>query len=76
MTAPVIEKLHEQLRYGTQEEAAAAAHQLADIQSAEDTEVVVTVHDKFWGEVGQIGDYVELSMDIPRNKVPTLDVIL
>ena len=76
MTAPVIEKLHEQLRYGTQEEAAAAAHQLADIQSAEDTEVVVTVHDKFWGEVGQIGDYIELSMDIPRNKVPTLDVIL
>jgi len=81
VTAPTLvpesaEVLHHMLRNGTPEQAAAAAHRLADIKSAEATEIVVTVHDKLWNEVGQIGDYEELSLDIPRNKVPTCDLTL
>lgn len=76
LTPPDVELLHAQLRNGTAEQRANAAHELAELQSREDTEVVVTVHDKFWQQVGEIGDYQELSLDIPRNKVPTLDIIL
>lgn len=71
-----IEVLHHTLRTGTPEERAAAAHRLADIKSAEQTDIVVTVHDKFWQPVGEIGDYGELSLDIPRNVVPTCDLTL
>lgn len=66
-----VETLHSQLRYGTAEQRATAAHQLADIKSAEETEIVVTVHDKLWQPVGEIGDYEDLTADFPRNKVPT-----
>ena len=71
-----IEVLHQALRTGTPEERAAAAHRLADIKSAEQTDITVTVYDKFWQQVGEIGDYGELSLDIPRNVVPTCDIIL
>jgi hypothetical protein len=81
MTAPTlppesVEVLHQMLRTGTAEERAHAAHRLAEIKSLEQTDIVVTVHDKYWDEVGQIGDYAELSLDIPRNKTPTCDFIL
>ena len=82
MTAPAatvpesVEVLHHMLRTGTAEERAHAAHRLADIKSAEQTDIIVTVHDKFWNAVGEIGDYEELSLDIPRNKVPTCDLTL
>ena len=72
----LAEVLHTQLRTGSLEQRAAAAHQLADIKSAEQTEIVVTVHDKFWNRVGEVGDYIELSADIPRNTTPTLDFTL
>lgn len=71
-----VEVLHQMLRTGTPEERAHAAHRLADIKSTEQTDIVVTVHDKFWQPVGEIGDYGELSLDIPRNVVPTCDMIL
>jgi hypothetical protein len=68
-----VEALHSDLRTGTLEQRANAAHQLADLKSAEQTDIVVTVHDKLWNEMGTIGDYEELSLDIPRNTTPTLD---
>jgi hypothetical protein len=72
----LIEVLHSQLRSGTLEERARAAHDLADIKSAEQTDIVVTRHDKFWRRSGEIGDYEELSLDIPRNRTPTCDFTL
>ncbi len=72
----VIEILHSQLRTGNPAQRAKAAHELADIRSAEETDIVVTVHDKFWDATGEIGDYEELSLDIPRNKTPSLDLKL
>lgn len=72
----LIEVLHTNLRSGTPEQRAAAAHELADIKSAELNEVVVTRYDKFWNRASTIGDYIELSADIPRNNTPTLDFSL
>lgn len=72
----LVEVLHTKLRSGTVEERAAAAHQLADIKSTEQTEIVVTRYDKFWRPVMEVGDYEELSLDIPRNTTPTLDLKL
>ena len=82
MTAPakpkydLVEVLHTQLRTGTMEERAAAASKLADIKSRQQTEVVVTTYDNYWRRVGEIGDYAELSVDIPRNATPTCDLVL
>jgi hypothetical protein len=72
----VIEVLHTQLRTGTPEERVAAADRLAEIKTSEQTDIVVTVHDKFWNPVSRIGDYQELTVDIPRNNTPTADIIL
>lgn len=82
MTAPtkpkydLVEVLHTKLRTGSLEERTAAAHQLADIKSTEQTEIVITRHDKFWQRCGEIGDHQELSIDIPRNMTPTCDFVL
>lgn len=72
----VTEILHDDLRSGSLTERAAAAHKLAEIKSAEQTDIVVTVHDKFWRPISEIGDYEELSADIPRNKTPSCDITL
>lgn len=72
----LVEVLHSNLRTGTIEQRAAAAHKLADLKSSEQTDIVVTVHDKFWQPMGEIGDYEELALDIPRNTTPTLDLKL
>ncbi|MGB3484028.1 MAG: hypothetical protein WBB07_17655 [Mycobacterium sp.] len=72
----LVEVLHSQLRAGTLEQRAAAASQLAEIKATEQTEVVVTRYDKFWNRVGVIGDYMELTADIPRNTTPTCDFVV
>lgn len=72
----LVEVLHSQLRTGSVEQRAAAADKLAKIKSAEQSEIVVTVHDKFWNPVGEIGDHESLELDIPRNITPTLDLVL
>ena len=72
----LVEVLHTQLRTGSIEQRAAAAKELARVKQSEQTEVVVSVYDKFWRRVGQVGDYIELSADIPRNATPTCDFVL
>jgi hypothetical protein len=72
----LIEVLHTDLRAGSLEQRAAAAHKLADIKSAEQTEIVVTRYDKFWRYCNEIGDYEELSLDIPRNETPSAKLTL
>jgi hypothetical protein len=79
LTAAVPESaevLHHMLRAGTLEERAHAANRLAEIKTAEQTDIVVTVYDKLWRRVGEIGDYQELAVGIPRNQTPTCDIIL
>lgn len=72
----LVEVLHSQLRSGTLSERTAAASKLAKIKSAEQTDITVSVYDKFWRRVGQIGDYIELDADIPRNTTPTCNFTL
>lgn len=82
MTAPaqakydLVEVLHNNLRSGTPEQRVAAANKLADIKSLSQTEIVMTRYDKFWRRSGQIGDYEDLVLDIPRNTTPTCDFTL
>ncbi|MGQ9348954.1 Gp37-like protein [Mycolicibacterium gilvum] len=72
----LVEVLRSQLRTGTLEERTAAASKLADLASEQQTEIVVSRYDKFWRRVGTVGDYLELSADIPRNTTPTCDLVL
>jgi hypothetical protein len=72
----LVEVLRTQLRTGTLEERTSAASKLADLASEQQTEIVVSRYDKFWQRVGTVGDYQELSVDIPRNTTPTCDFVL
>lgn len=72
----LVEVLHTNLRTGTPEQRAAAAAKLADIKSEQQTEIVITRHDKYWRPSGVIGDYEDLTLDIPRNTTPTCNFTL
>lgn len=45
-------------------------------EAAEPTEIVVTLYNKFWEPIGQLGDYIELTASKPRNQVPGLNITL
>ena len=57
-------------------ERADAAKRLAEKFSSDDTEYTITLCDKFWNQVGIIGQYVEVSGTIPRNAAPQATLTL
>ena len=45
-------------------------------KAAEPTEIVVSIYDKFWNKIGEVGDYITLTASKPRNQVPVLSMTL
>ena len=45
---------------------------VARARAAEPTEITVTLYNKFWQRIGEIGDYIEVTASKPRNQVPVL----
>ena len=57
-------------------DAARDATIVARQKAAEPTELIVTVYDKLWRPIGEVGDYIELTASKPRNRVPVLTMKL
>lgn len=72
-----LELLKEQLLYGDPITSADAAETLATLKTPIDSEWTVTVYDKMWRAIGQVGDdMIELSGTDPRNNLPTATLVL
>src|SRR5258707_9497398 len=55
---------------------AAAAAELSDIATAPDPEWIVTVCDKFWRPMGELGDdLIDLQGTDPRNQLPQATMV-
>lgn len=67
---PNIDFWKRELDSGVPWRQAEAAKEVADAFSSSDTDVKVTVCDKFWNPIGVAGDYIEVSGTIPRNQAP------
>ena len=65
-----------ELDSGVPYRAAEAARAIADEFSSSDTTFTITVCDKFWNVIGQVGRYIEVSGTIPRNKAPQATLTL
>jgi hypothetical protein len=67
--------LGQQLTEGDAMTAAMAAERLANNTSPLDKEWIVTLHDKFWNPIGELGeDMIEMSGTDPRNNLPSATI--
>lgn len=67
-----LERLRQEMLYGDSLTAAAAAEELAEKESAVDQTWTVSVYDKMWVKIGELGDdLIELQGADPRNGIPT-----
>lgn len=73
----VLDKLKDKLKSDAHE-AIDAARMMAEIENAaaSDTNIIVTVYDKFYKSMGECGNYIELMCSFPRNQVPTGQLII
>src|ERR1700756_3960719 len=77
ITAGQLATLKNHPLYGPLTLRADAAQKLASLDSAVDIEWVVTVYDKLWRPVGEVGDdMIELSGTDPRNNLPSAKLML
>lgn len=67
---PNIDFWKRELDSGVPWRQAEAAKKVAEAFSSSDTDVKVTVCDKFWQPIGVAGGYIEVSGTIPRNQAP------
>ncbi len=72
-----IERLRAKLS-GDAQEVVDAARMIAEIDQAavNDTQIIVTVYDKFYTPVGECGNYLEVACDFPRNKVESGSLVI
>lgn len=67
-----LERLKQEMLRGDLGTAGAAAEELAEMSSAVDQTWTISVRDKFWADMGELGDdLIELSGTDPRNKMPS-----
>src|SRR5581483_9234712 len=72
VTPDQIDGLNTQLLYGDLLSRADAAEQLAALESAVDVQWIITVYDKLWQPLGEVGDdMIELTGTDVRNNLPT-----
>ena len=67
-----LERLRQELMYGDPMTAATAAEELAETASSVDPTWTISVYDKMWVKIGELGDdLIELQGADPRNDIPT-----
>lgn len=70
-----LERLRQGLLYGDLIAAAGAAEELAEMRSVVDQTWFISVYDKLWVKIGELGeDLISLSGADPRNGLPTAEL--
>lgn len=77
MTVIDLDTWNQQLLGGTPYEKVVAANKIGAFKSSVDKEFIVTVHDRLWVPIREVGiDMISLEGDDPRNDLPTAKLVL
>lgn len=76
MTADELAVQNTRLALGDPITAADAAEKLAQLGDKPSPEWIITVYNKFWEPLGEVGDFIECTGADPRNNLPTATVKL
>lgn len=77
MTVVDLELWKQQLTTGTNYQKVDAANKLGEYKSRVDKEFIVTIYDRLWVPIREVGDdMISLEGDDPRNDLPTAKIVL
>lgn len=72
-----LDAWNQQLKTGTAFQKVEAAHRIAEYKSTVDKEFIITVYDRLWKPIREVGDdMISIEGNDPRNNLPTAQLVL